>query len=273
MDVSTTSLLTFIFTTIAYYNVESIGKIYPKLEDNSHDHLTDNLYRSILYFFVVVLLQYVINSVMLVKNCGGAIAENLWVAFIATFLPWTLIFGLTMATLIIFPALKNIFADVLGYFVVSKSANEILTTILKEQLVDDSGNMLTPGTEDQNIANSLMKLVGDKSLLINKMTPENFVDVWSKLSSLMKPEIANSGIGTDGRNYKDELFQLTILRDKVGEGAWYFYTAVLIISLVSFNLASVSCAKDINVLKQEQTEFEKNQEESKKTMSENTQIK
>ena len=61
---------------------------------------------------------------------------------------------------------------------------------------------------------------------------------------------------------KKQLLNLVILKDNIGEALWYIYTAILISSIVYYNLATRGCVKSIDQIKSEHDEYIKQQEEA-----------
>jgi hypothetical protein len=109
--------------------------------------------------------------------------------------------------------------------------------------------------EMQSAAQLIMKMVGNKSVLINELNPDNFIDLWDTLKPLMVETYYTNEI------VKQELLDLVVLKDNIGEGLWYIYTGILISSIVYYNLSSNGCVKDVATLKQEQEDYVKKQEE------------
>ena len=60
---------------------------------------------------------------------------------------------------------------------------------------------------------------------------------------------------------KEKLFKSVILRDNIGEALWYIITAILVTSVVQYNIAVRGCNKDLNSILQNQAIFK---EEEKK---------
>lgn len=136
MDVSLLSLITFTIITIIYFAFPSIGK--PKLtlsdlesEENISKYYSSNRTSLAFYLGIVVVSQFFLNVSYLISKCGGSINKNIGAAALFTFIPWFLIFAVMIAVLIIFPGFKTAFSDVIGYFIVSSSANELLSSILR----------------------------------------------------------------------------------------------------------------------------------------------
>jgi hypothetical protein len=268
MDPTYLSLISFILITIAYYSIPSIGKIPVTVtmltSGDLNNYYTTNLSRLGIYFGVVVLTQFIINIFAVKSKCGGNVGENVGMAALATFIPWLLIFGMMIAILIMFPGLKSAFSDVVGYFAVSSSANNILTDIL----IDTNTNELimnSPGLDEtqksslKRTAEAILKLAGDKSVLINQIVPENFLSVWNTLIPLMKPEITQN---TELFGQKQQqLLDLVVLRENIGEATWYTYTAILLTSIISYNIMSKPCIKDVSAMKEDRDKYLKEQEE------------
>ena len=130
MDISLQSLMFFIIITIVYFTFPSVGK--PELtldnlttEGVTPEYYSKNLYSLGFYLLVVVISQFFLNIGYLIAKCGGAVDKNIGTAALFTFIPWILIFGVLIAMLIIFPGFKSAFSDVIGYYAVANSANDI----------------------------------------------------------------------------------------------------------------------------------------------------
>jgi len=63
---------------------------------------------------------------------------------------------------------------------------------------------------------------------------------------------------------KTNLLDLVVLKDNIGEALWYIYTAILISSIVNYNLATRGCIKDISQIKADHDDYIKTQEEADK---------
>lgn len=213
-----------------------------------------------IFWAVVALGQFISNMVYLSQRCGtnitGAIAGT---AALFTFIPWVLIFGIMAMTIIIFPGLKSAFSDVVGYAFIATKANNILSKILTTDIQD---NIKGVADKDKaalsSAAEAIMKMSGNNGVMINIMTPENLPSMWAKLEPLMK-----SANLTDGKNlddYKEELFNLVVKKDMIGEAMWYLYTAILITTIVQYNLSSVACPTTSDAMAQQHAAYVANQE-------------
>ena len=201
------------------------------------------------------------NIAYLTAKCGGAIDKNIGAAFIFTFIPWVLIFGVLLAVLVIFPGFKSAFSDVLGYYAVAGSANDLFSSIfIGTDLNDliDKTNDADKKNELTQAAEAILKICGNKSILINQMNPDNFIDIWKTLKPLM-----NAGVYED-TNIQTQLLNLVSLKDNIGEAFWYIYTAILISSIVYYNLATRGCVKSVDQIKADRDTYIQQEEEADK---------
>lgn len=262
MDISLQSLFYFVIITIIYFSFPSIGKPKLTLSDldpnNQMVYYTSNIKRLALYFTLVVISQLILNVGYLMFKCGGALDKNLSAAAVYTIIPWVLIFGILMIVLIIFPGFKSAFSDVIGYYVVSGSANEIFGSILMgtdlNELIDKT-NDEAQKKDLTKAAEAIIKICGNKSIIINQMNPDNFLEIWNALKPLMLP-------GTyDNMEIKQNLLSLVTLKDNIGEALWYIYASILISSIVYYNLATRGCVKSLEQIKSDHDAYVKQQEE------------
>jgi hypothetical protein len=266
MDISLISLLIFTIITILYFVAPSIGKPELTLSDLVNDESKANYYSKTLrslafYLGVVVISQFFLNSSYLMSKCGGSLDKNIGAAALFTFIPWILIFGVMLAVLIIFPGFKTAFSDVIGYYVVAGGANDIFGSILLgndlNEMIEKSGND-TEKNELKKAAEAIVKICGNKSILINQMNPDNFLEIWEVLKALMVPG------AYENVDIKTKLLDLVVLKDNIGEALWYIYTSILISSIVYYNLATRGCVKSIEQIKTDHDAYIQQQEEADK---------
>jgi hypothetical protein len=247
MEITYLSILIFVITTIVYYIFPFIGKLqltldFLKDESTIKEFYLSNWIRLAIYFGLIVLSQYILNAIFIVNSCGGDTVSNFTNAFLITFMPWIFIFGIMILMLIIFPGFKSAFSDIIGYFIVAKSANDLLSQILVDKQVDNTLSEMTSSASTDKLrssAESIMKLYTNKAILINQIVPENFMETWETLTPLMKP-----GIETN-TDLKSKLLDIVVMRDNIGEACWYLYTAIVIISFTSYKMSSHDCLQNI----------------------------
>jgi hypothetical protein len=242
------NIVTFLLTTLFYYlalkptlTLDSMSDAtkFKQYESNHYIYLG-------VYLLLVVLVQFIVNATLISSTCGGSITENMGSAGLLTLIPWTFIFGVIIMVLVIYPGFKSAFSDVIGYYFVSSSANKVLTTLLIDKDVQkqlDADTVSSPQQKQamQKAADTIIKICGNTSILINQIVPENFNEYWQILTPLMKTEYQQPN-GSNG--LKDQLFEIVVTRDNIGEALWYIYTGILITSLVQLKIATKGCTSN-----------------------------
>ena len=262
MDSSYLSLLIFVIITILYYSFIKTSLTTSIIEDSEQylQYSSANNISLLIYLMLVIVSQFGLNASIISTKCGGSITQNIGSAFLMTFIPWIFIFGGVMAILFIFPGFKSAFSNVIGYFAVAGRANNILTELLENTGISKTIDDATVGNTEKNqnlksAADAIIKLCGNMSILINQIVPSNFTEYWTMLIPLMKDKYRAS-VPVE---LKQELLNTVVLRDNIGEALWYIYTAVLLISIVQYKIASTDCNKDLSTLQEGQEKFQKEQ--------------
>jgi hypothetical protein len=270
------NIITFILSTAFYYLVLkptlSFDIMNNKEEYNSY---SNRYYKSLgIYLILVIIVQFIVNTTIISSKCGGDLKTSIGTSAIYTFFPWLLIFGVMMVTLVINPGFKTAFSDVVGYFYVSNSANTLLTDLLIDKQVqhqmDQSNATPLEKEELQNAADAIIKICGNTSLLINQMVPSNFNNYWSILNPLMKTKFQTENPET---NYKkNQLFDLVVLRDTIGEMMWYIYTGILLTSIVQMKITTTPCYQSPQQMEKNYNSFleEENKKQDQKKIAEST---
>ena len=308
MDSSFFSLIIFTIITILFFMFMPYPSIEMLQNADLYAGYTKfKMYGLAIYFAFIVLSQFGINAKVIMDKCGGSVTQNIQTAALMTFIPWLFVFGGLIAVLIIFPGFKSAFSNVIGYFAVSSRANDILTTLLVNtninKLIDkatgtsnnvpESRSVITPSLPDnasyntydgfkhtpikgggpqdlKSAAEAIIKLCGNMSILINQIVPENFMEYWAMLTPLMKDEykVADSPKTLD---LQKQLLDVVVLRDNIGEALWYIYTAILLTSIIQYNIVKRGCTKDLATMEASHQQFlaqeEKDQAEKEKTQS------
>jgi len=240
------NIVTFLLTTLFYYMALKPSLPYSLYNNReAYKNYVSNSYMYLaIYVLLVILIQFMVNSSIISSNCGGNITENMGAAGVLTFIPWILIFGVLVVILTVYPGFKSAFSDVVGYFYVSSSANKILTELLInkdiEKKITEEQNM-TPERKEalESAADAIIKICGNTSILINQIVPSNFEQYWGILKPLMKDKYQ---IETPESNQlKNELFEIVVTRDNVGEAMWYMYTGLLLTSIVQLKITTRGC--------------------------------
>jgi hypothetical protein len=269
------NIVTFLLTTLFYYLAIKPSLTYDILSDKTKmkEYTSSSYMYLAIYLLLVMVIQFFVNASIISSNCGGSISENIGSAGIFTFLPWTLIFGVLVLILTIYPGFKSAFSDVIGYYYVSSSANKILTELLIDKDVQkkmDSDATLTPEQKEamQSAADTIIKICGNTSILINQIVPNNFNNYWNILKPLMKDQYQTDGPAAD--SMKSKLFELVVTRDDVGESMWYMYTGILLTSIVQLKISTKGCASNPKTMEQNYQKFVEQEQQAKATQEQAT---
>jgi hypothetical protein len=218
-----------------------------------------------ILFVCVIIIQVGFNTMGYQSKCDGGFVANFGKVFGATFIPWFAIMGSVMVSLLVFPGFKGAFSNVLGYYAVANSANEILVSLLgssdtNSQIDDipDNGSG-SSDTKEQlaNAAGAIVKIVGNTSLLVNQITPSNFAEFWKTITPLIKPELQPPG---QHRELKEKLLENVSLKDNIGEACWYVYTTILLVTVVKSNIAELPCGTSVAAIHERMDEYTKKQD-------------
>jgi len=266
-----TNIVAFILTTYLYYLLFKPALTYDKISDEKElaIHFTNSYTFLAIYFLAVIIIQCIVNINVITEKCGGSSSDNIGFAGMITIVPWTLIFGILLVVLTIYPGFKSAFADVIGYYWVSSSANRLVTELLidrdVEEQLSESMNK-TNKDEIERAADAIIKICGNSAVLINQMTPQNFQKFWEILNPLKKKKYR---VGTSDYNEsettqkRDQLFELVVAKDNVGEAMWFLYTGILVTSVVQLKISSKGCANNVKTMEANYQKFKDDQKTSK----------
>ena len=248
MDIYLIALIIFIGLTIIYFMLKP-DIVKSLLADNNNNtiNVDINKYKAskypklILYLLAVCISQFILNTIYLSNKCSGSTKDNIGTAALYTFLPWGFFFGIIIAALYIWPEMKSAFSDVFGYLAVSGGATKFFTDYgVKKDYITEMCN--------------------DISVLINPITIENFNDTWANLSNEKINVNFNFTRKIDGLEPAAQLLKLVQLKDNIGEGAWYIYTAIFITSFVYYKMANVGCQLSVSQIKENHDKYIQEQE-------------
>ena len=267
------NIVTFLLTTVFYYMALKPSLRYSTYQnkDEYTKYVSNNYMFLAIYVLLVMVIQFMVNSSIIASNCGGNISENMGAAGVLTFLPWTLIFGVLVVVLTIYPGFKSAFSDVVGYYYVSGQATKVLTDLLVDKNVEekirDDPNMTQEKKEAlETAADTIIKICGNNSILINQIVPSNFDQYWNTLKPLMKEQYQQEN--DESNKLKNDLFELVVTRDNVGEAMWYIYTGILLTSIVQLKITNRGCISNPKTMEANYQKF-LDQEQTAKTNKEN----
>jgi hypothetical protein len=254
------NIVTFLMTTVFYYLAIKPNLTYDISVDPAKykEYVSNNYMFLAVYLLLVIVVQFMVNASIITSTCGGSITENIGAAGVFTFLPWTLIFGVLVLVLTIYPGFKSAFSDVIGYYWVSTSANKLINELLVDPNIQkkiDTEESATPQQKEalQSAADAIIKICGNTSILINQIVPSNFNSYWGILTPLMKQKYQTNSSET--ADIKNKLYELVVTRDNVGEALWYIYTGVLLTSIVQLKITTRGCVSNPKTMEQNYQKF------------------
>lgn len=182
------NILIFFLITLFYY-----FSLKPKttLENvDSPDLASGNSKATLIYFLLTILTQLFFNAYILSSTCQGPFTKYLGQAALYTLLPWTFFFGIVILVLYFAPSFKSAFSDVVGYYYVSSSANDILVTLLKNQgspeiakKVFEEGSGVNKSSEPQISLNTSPEETSLNTNILREVTSINNVVTKDSLNS------------------------------------------------------------------------------------------
>lgn len=268
------NIVTFLLTTLFYYLALKPALPYTLYKDKQKykEYISNSYMYLAIYVLLVIVIQFIVNSSIIATNCGGNITENMGAAGVLTFLPWILIFGVLVLVLTIYPGFKSAFSDVVGYYYVSGQATKLLTELLINQEIQKKMTEETDMTPEkkealESAADAIIKICGNTSILINQIVPSNFEQYWGILTPLMKDKYKAGGPEAD--KMQNDLFELVVTRDNVGEAMWYIYTGLLLTSIVQLKITTRGCNSNPKTMEANYQKFLQ-QEQAAKEQKEKT---
>ena len=262
------NIVTFLLTTLFYYLAIKPSYTYEiSIDPTKQKEYKSSSYMYLaIYLLLVMVIQFMVNSSIISSTCGGSVTENMGAAGVLTFLPWTLIFGVLIVILTVYPGFKSAFSDVIGYFWVSSSANKVITELLVDPKIQKKMNEDVTSTPEQKeammtAADTIIKICGNTSVLINQIVPSNFQSYWNILTPLLKPKYQTDNPDTE--KIKNELFEIVVTRDNVGESMWYMYTGLLLTSLVQLKMTTRGCVSNPKTMEANYQKFKDAEQKAK----------
>ena len=190
-------------------------------------------------FLANLLIQLIIGFSYVSGKCSGALGQNILKTIWFIVMPWVALLIPVAVVIRLYPELVQIFANVIGYAVVSGRADTLLVQTLKTpealQTNSVSGQTNSVSGQTNSVSVALLKVLSNQSVIINLMTPTTFDKVWAMLKPLMRDE------SEWPKDAERTLRALVATKQHVGEAMWYFYTAVLTTTIVYYYLGSTSC--------------------------------
>jgi hypothetical protein len=200
--------LILFFIIVIYYKY--VGETYT-LEDTTN---VDSKLKTNKFYFIgmIIIFELLITYIYIALNLSCASAY----IYLFPLLVWVLFLLGVFFTLENNPGFVNAFSDVVGYYSLYSKIQDTMSEL--EKCID-------PSTKE-----IIAQIKGDKELLFNSMSIRNFDGIWEELNPSVKCN-----------DIKQELFNLVIIKNKIGEICWYVWTSVVAISVVSLYISTTSC--------------------------------
>jgi hypothetical protein len=259
-NITSPSLGLFIFTlqTLAYLIFEV---------------LTKGKYASLvfkIYITAIIFSQFLLNINLTRDICGEA---NTFIAFIYTFIPWTIIFGIIVLFLGVFPGWLAPFSNTFGYFLIRMyGLNKKFEEVVRPPQLDATG-AAPKGESADKTEQLLQNIMTNKSILVNEIPDantgfDNFLINLNNMGLLKVDMTARDSVTND---YTDThilaLQDLIRIKFLIAKIIWYLLTGLLTISIAYNSIIQSECKNSIKYI--EKT-YSQNQKEVEKTNNENS---
>lgn len=182
----------------------------------------------IIYLIFIFSFQIFFGISNVNEKCNG-IAQPI-TGILYSLGPNILIFGSVVMLLLGLPGWKSAFSNTFGYGFVNALFNVSNSLV---DLLKGEGNEL------------VRKICSNKSLVINEMTPSNFIEFVKKLPH--KKDYTTQK--TKSNNAYNNLWKCIVIKDIIAEFIWYILTLALVVSITYDSIIDIRCNMDKNQLK------------------------
>jgi hypothetical protein len=227
--------ISLVFLFIRFFFVE-IWKNYGKSQMLSY-------FIFICYTGMLISLQFTYGQDVISKRCSYPYKQiDQFKLLLYILFPNLMIFMLMFAILKILPGWKAPFSNTFGYFLAyTMGINKTFSSLLAKK------------GENDNINNSIDQIAGNKSLMINQFTVDNFAETFNefhknKLFFVEGYEPTNipvefvERINSVGQKEEiQKLFSAVSAKDLVAEHIWYILTGCLVITIVQNTMGELNC--------------------------------
>ena len=248
------SLIYFILLTIVY-GILVIYGVYSKTTLEEIQISRTNGVYTIIYALLILSGMYFTNLRTYQSVCSSGDDSQYFNVFIATLLPWIIIFGILYFVLETFDGWIRPFSNTIGYFIVNLiGIEDRLSKIIKDK----------PTTRDDEtgIKEAINNIERNKTMVLNEFDHElerkddkdedvGFLKNIEELakSKLLKDDLGHIEIENLHKHPKIvELFKLVNIKFIIGKLIWYILAGSLIASISYNYIINMKCQQDINKL-------------------------
>jgi hypothetical protein len=219
------SLIHFIFKN---YTIDQNGEI---------DTTRQSGFTTLRFAIFAGLIIFIMNIITVGNKCSENKAM-IFHAFIA-FIPWVFVYGAINLLFRTFPGWKSPFSNTFGYlFVMLLNANSLIiklfnTLIFAKETSNDTNSL--SHIEKKTLMTNIYK---DQSIMLNVITVKNINQMWSSFFGSIE----------EAQQYKEQLYNVTIVKDKVSEFIWYILLSTIAYSISNRYISTIKCDKSSEYL-------------------------
>ena len=172
-----------------------------------------------------------------------------------------------------FPGWLAPFSNTLGYLIANACGlNKLMNTILRPQSEVVSDDKPKAETNAALVQYNLTQIYGDKSLLINEITTDNFLIFWGRFEKADLFNITEIDKQKNDNNVflQNELFNFIVLKNTVAEVVWYILTGLLVTSVGYNYIVNSSCKRSVREMEATHNAYTKLQDQLNKQDSNTT---
>ena len=178
------------------------------------------------------LIIFIMNIITVGNKCS----ENKAMIFHAfiSFLPWVVVYGAITILFRTCPGWKAPFSNTFGYlFVMFLKANSLIinlfnTLIFAKETPNDTNTL--SHIEKKTLMTNIYK---DQSIMLNVITVNNINQMWSSFFGNIE----------QAQQYREQLYNVTVVKDKVSEFIWYILLSTIAYSISNRYISTIKCDK------------------------------
>ena len=192
-----------------------------------------NLFITIAYFLVIIMLVFYINYTGYVTQCkikSDMSEEAMYFLVMISVFPWISILGICYAVLNMLPGWKAPFSNTIGYFIT-------MFMLGGQHLINDILNITE--TNDDNLAIKLV-LENNFSNLINDYTPNNITEFKKIGEQIGVAKLKTKPYASEMKKYNN-IAKLILLKDYIAEGIWFILMGLFVINVSNGYVSESAC--------------------------------
>ena len=231
------NIVIIIFTVLS--GIHFMFKNY-LIDKNGEIDITKQTGFTTLRFAIFAGILIFIANIVTVGNKCNENKAMIFHAFIA-FLPWVVVYGIITIIFRNFPGWKAPFSNTFGYlFVILSKANQLIinlfnTLIFAKEVPGDSKTL--SHIEKKTLMTNIYK---DQSIMLNVITINNINQMWSSFFGNIK----------EAQQYREDLYNVIINKDKVSEFVWYILLSSIAYSISNRYITTIKCDKSTEDLEE-----------------------